>query len=310
MKKLIIFVCFIFCGFGLLNAQGIYAPLFKMKSETPLRPKIYLDKTNCIGDKLPFNVDSLIKATLPTSWAHSESKKQLKLGEHFRYQNIYQLVDEKGEADVVVKPEFHYKGQAQKNENWLRELSGKKGIRIPYKEVRAANLVDASLLLRMTYKDGSCCVDTMAYKTVSERTKGKKMKPLKEMEKKMYKSLRYSLWQIGDVADGAKVILYSFPKVKVKDKALKTSLKTVYQLAKEGKLKEIANVYRQIIDKEPSPEAHLCLGVCYELAGDFDKAQEEFKHKMDFHIKMRMKEHLKLRNYMRSIGVELRKIEI
>jgi hypothetical protein len=309
MKKTLLFLSLIlFCGVSM--AQEIFAPAFKMTKEPLLRPKIYIEPVIVTGDKMPFDMDTLLKSKLVSgNWINFPSGKGLRLEKHWRYMKLYALVASKAEADVVVQPILSSAAKSEKIDTWLHESKGRGGVRIPFKEVRATNTLDVNLVLNMRYKDKSTSSDTISYETKSVLMKGKRLISLEEMNKELVRYLGLQLYSLNHFAK-CYIIRYRFPKLKIKDKELKNDVKTVQTLLKEAKLSEVANIYRKVIDKEPSPEAHLCLGICYELAGDIKKAEAEFKHKVDFHIKTRMKANKQIYDCFQSLGITLKGVEI
>lgn len=309
MKKTLLFLSLIlFCGVSM--AQEIFAPAFTMTKEPLLRPKVYFEPVTVTGDNIPFDINTLLKSKIePGNWVNSPRGKGLRLENHWRYMKLYSLVASKAEADVVVQPILNYAAKSEKIDTWLREYKGRGGVRIPFKEVRATNTLDVKLVLNMRYKDKSTSSDTISYETKSVLKKGTRLISLDEMNEKLEDYIGLQVYSLRRFAK-CKMVRYRFPKLKLKDKALKNDVKTVQTLLKEAKLSEVANIYRKVIDKEPSPEAHLCLGICYELAGDIKKAEAEYKHKIDFHIKMRMKANKQIYDYFQSIGISLKGVEI
>lgn len=309
MKKTLLFLSLIlFCAVSM--AQEIFAPAFKMTDEPLLRPKVYLEPASVTGENIPFDIDSLLKSRIVSGdWVNVPKGKGLHMDKHWRSMKIYSLVDSKEEADVVVQPSMTYAAKSEQVDTWLHEFKGRAGVKIPFKEVRATNSMDVNVVLNFSYKDNSTATDTLTYHRKSVLKKGSKLISIDEMNEKLVSSLSLKLYYLRHFAE-CNMVRYRFPKLKVKSKELKEALKTVPTLLKEAKLSEAATIYRSIIDKEPSPEAHLCLGMCYEMAGDFVKAEIEYKHKIDFYIKTRMKANMQVYNCLQSWGIKLQGIEI
>ncbi|WP_421919136.1 tetratricopeptide repeat protein [Marinifilum sp.] len=309
MRKIITILSLILFA-GVSMAQEVFAPAFKMTKEPMLGAKIYLEPSIITGDKLPFDLDSLLQSNLKSGhWVNMPSGKALRMDKHWRYMKFYSLVDHKAEADVVIKPSLNYVAQSEMVDKRLCEFKGRGGVKIPFKEIRATNSLNATLLLQITRKNKSAITDTIVFHAKSELKKGKRLIPITEMNERFVKYICLQLYDLNHFAK-CEMFRFRFPKVKVKDKDLKDALKTVQSLLNEAKLSEVANIYRKIIERQSSPEAHLCLGMCYEIAGDYQKAQEEYKHKADFHIKTRMKYNMQVYNYFKSIGIRLLAIEI
>jgi len=307
-KTLLLLSMILFCGVSM--AQEIFAPSFKMIKEPLLRPKIYIESTVVSGNKLPFDMDTLLKSKLESGyWVNSPAGKGLRLENHWRNMKLYSITASKKEADVIVQPLLYYVSKSEKIDTWLHEFNGRAGVKIPYKEIRAVNSLDVNLILNLKYKDKSTSSDTISFETKSVLKKGTKLISLEVMNEKLVKYIGLQLYYLKHFAE-CRMVRYRFPKLKIKDKELKNDVKIIQALLKEAKLSEVANIYREIIAKEPSPEAHLCLGICYELAGDIKKAEAEFKHKIDFHIKIRMKTNKQIYDYFQSIGISLKGVEI
>ncbi len=102
----------------------------------------------------------------------------------------------------------------------------------------------------------------------------------------------------------SKKVNINFPKVKIKDKALKEEYATIKELMKKGEYVKVGKIVKKLYQTQKSPELALILGICYEILGNYPKADEYYKIKPDFHAKVRMKNNMKILTFAKSIGYE------
>jgi hypothetical protein len=99
---------------------------------------------------------------------------------------------------------------------------------------------------------------------------------------------------------------YDFPKIKPEDKELKKDFREykreLKDFADEGKLKEMFNMYLDIQKKEDSPEVNECLGMCYEIMGNYTQAKAYYDKCDNSESKSRIAEQIGIQNQLRDLG--------
>ena len=96
----------------------------------------------------------------------------------------------------------------------------------------------------------------------------------------------------------ADYVWYKFQKVKTKDKTLKEELKGASDMLAAGEIYKLGSLYKRIYEADKTNKsAAFNLAMCYELIGNYPKAQEYYSVMPDFHANVRMKENNLLSNY-------------
>lgn len=160
------------------------------------------------------------------------------------------------------------------------------------------------MVFEFKYSDGNVVTDTAYKEFVSEKKDGKGLVSLDAQKGKTRKFLERELSDLTKVV-GVDLIWYKFPKVKVKDKALKTEYKGAKDLLKENKIKELGKLYKKIYETTQAKEAAKCIAMCYEILGNYPKAEEYHQKMPDFATKTRMKQNMEVFNYLKEMGCEL-----
>ncbi len=171
--------------------------------------------------------------------------------------------------------------------------------------MRPKNQITAEVIIRYDYADGSFATDTLSFLKISERTKKSKLKSPDILLANCQKSLESDFRYLYSFAfyETAK---FSLEKVKVSDKALKEELKNAGDLLESRRITELGQLYKRVYESDPSKEAAFCLGVCYELLGNYPMATKYYKQMPEFHTIARMKKSLVLFDYLQYIGVDLK----
>jgi tetratricopeptide (TPR) repeat protein len=102
---------------------------------------------------------------------------------------------------------------------------------------------------------------------------------------------------------------YDFPKIKPEDKELRKDFRKyrgdLKDLAKEGKLKELYSMYLEIQQKEDSPEVNECIGMCYEILGNYTQAKSYYDKSNSMDSKSRIAEQMNVQKQLRDLGIEV-----
>lgn len=293
-----------------LKAQDIVVPALQLTQKCNIGPKIFIKK---IGADPLFDIEKFIAKSIKQSPIKRNKKsqalvnRQIKMPNHWINQSFFQIVDSENEADVILTAKtVDFNNKKEVTEKWFREDKMENRHSLPFKEIVNKQTITGDYIITLSYKSNETISDTI-HLNVSKRQNIQK-KPINSRSIKSRAQSQISqelnkllTWKFL-VSKPTRII---FPKVKIKDKVLKAEYKTLSKKIKEGKIEEVANFYRKVLDLKPTPEAHYCLGICYEVVGDYDNAMKEYKHKFDFHTKIRMKKQLEVYNHLKELGCDL-----
>ncbi len=99
---------------------------------------------------------------------------------------------------------------------------------------------------------------------------------------------------------------YDFPKIKPEDRDLRKEFRQykrdLKDLADDGKLKELYTMYLEIQQKEDSPDVNECIGMCYEILGNYSKAKTYYDKCDNSESKNRIVEQINVQNQLRNLG--------
>jgi hypothetical protein len=102
---------------------------------------------------------------------------------------------------------------------------------------------------------------------------------------------------------------YDFPKVKPEERDLRKAFRQykrdLKDLADAGKLKEMYTMYLEIQQKEDSPEVNECIGMCYEILGNYSKAKAFYDKCDNSESKNRIVEQINVQNQLRNLGMTI-----
>jgi len=220
-------------------------------------------------------------------------------------QNFFVPVKDQAEADVIISGTYNYNKETVVEEKILKEKSNNFASRIPYSETRTTNKVELSVIINFKYKDNSSTTDTINLSYNSEGGKANIFESPDELEQKCIKSFRSNITKYFKIIK-CDDLWYKFTKIKIKDKALKEEFKNARELLDTKKVKELGALYKKIYNLKKTKEVAHCIGMCYELLGNYPKAQEYYKQMPDFATKVRMKNQLKVFKYLQELNMTLK----
>jgi hypothetical protein len=285
MKKLYILitlVAVVFTG----QAQKINSYILKMSSHAVTNAKtIAVTDFNREGEDYG-NYGDDIAVYLKNNLNHNhrgisaESKKDIY--NPWLTTELYQLVDDPANADIVLSGTYSITATevANKDKKLTKEAKGFH-YQLPYSYFSYALSNTASIEVMMNvYKRE---VD----KVVFELPYNKEVKDVK--------TANYSKPRIRSKADLVKTAVsyamnampnylcptlvakeYDFRRVKTKDKELKESLKNAKKLLRDAQIKEAGKIFLAAYDAEKDRDAAYNVAMCYELIGNYTKANEYY----------------------------------
>lgn len=299
-----------FLSFQVL-AQSIEYYQFKLNKETKIRgSKIFYEGLKNKGEESQIDVSKIAMNYLEFYFYTYSGVKKKKIQNHISWMTNqrFEKAKDKASADVIVGGYYIIKTGANVEEKVFYERAQNVGGSIPYYEIRQTNRAEVTAVISYTYKDKSVAYDTINCAFEYERKPKTKYKSIDDLLAKCEKELgnkfsnTFNFYSYKDV-------WYNFKSVKTKDKGLKAELKTVKDLLNNGKIKEAGSIYLKVYEFDhKNLAAAFNVAQCYELIGNYPKANEFYLISPDFHAKVRMKSNMKLFNYLKSIGA-IMKIE-
>ncbi len=301
--KNIITIAIILLATTIIEAQQADYYSYKLKNTTPLKAKVYYNSLPNSSNNNDINVDSILYDYLK-HFINKEylGTKKAKNSNVWLTSPLFSFAKTESEADVVISGSYSLDKNTEVVEKLMFETSSSYNSPIPYFEIESTNKVSLNIILNFKYSNNTL-VDTISLTFESKRKPKYKQKTIDELVLKCANSLNHALYNEFAFIE-RKAHNYKFLKVKIKDKALKEEYKSAKELLKNGDIANLGNFYKRVYESANTKEAAYCLGICYELIGNYPKAQEYYKQLPDFHTKTRMKNSMKLFNYLKEIDIE------
>jgi len=306
--KNIITLALILLTITIAEAQQADYYSYNLENTTPLRAKVYYNSLINISKNSDINVDSILYNYLDRFISKKYTgNTKARNSNIWLTSPLFSMTNNKSDADVIVSGSYSLNKNIEAVEKLMFETSSSYNTPIPYFEIESTNEANLDIILNFKYSNNTL-VDTISIAHKSKRKPGAKQKTIDELVSKCNKSLKLAFYNEFNFIE-RKAHNYRFPKVKIKDKTLKEEYKNAKDLLKNGDITKLGNFYKHVYEEGKTKEAAYCLGICYELIGNFPQAQEYYKQLPDFHTKTRMKNSMKLYNYLQEIGIKLQLIE-
>ena len=213
-------------------------------------------------------------------------------------QPFYVLTENEADAQVIISATYFMKNTVTEETKKVYKKE------MPYAVYFKEHTSAAEVIAKFEYTDGTPTkIDTIEIEHVSKELPWKSFSTVAEIEEKTKQSLAYAIKKEKVDAENKEVRII-FPKVKIKDKALKEEYDNLQSLLKNNQFIEAGQLCKKVYESAKSPEASAALGLCYELVGNYPKAEELIKPLKDFHMISRMRKNMKLLEFARSIGYE------
>jgi hypothetical protein len=306
--KLLIAVMFLFQIATLSAQQGSFYKYSFIKETKVKGPKIFYENLENTGGNSNIDVNKIIHKRVDFFFKTYSGTEKGNIQNHVawtRDKALFEKVNSKADADVVIGGHYEILTHVDVEEKLFYERQSNVGGSIPYYEIRQTNTAEVNVVISYTYKDKFVDYDTIHIVKSYERKPKTKCRSIDELVAACEESLElqsYSLFKFYEVDDE----WYKFVKVKTKDKGLKEELSTAKDLLVNGEIYKLGSIYKRIYEADNSnKEAAFNLAMCYELIGNYPKANEYYAKMPDFHAKVRMKDNMKLYNYLESIGANL-----
>ena len=256
--------------------------------------KYYFKSFNRVGEKPNPTVEKAIEEYLVTINPPHEKNYYW-----FAKDWSYAVADE-DDADFTLSGEYNYNSGIGTGEAVYKETTGT--VRLPYFVTAKEHKADLDIFFTFEYKDGSPTRrDTISVHKKSTQTPGKSYYNVKKLELQLNDLANAKISDYKELVN-AKEVQINFPKVKIKDKALKEEYATINKLLKAGDYETAGSIVKKVYDAKSSPELSQALGICYELVGNYPKAAELHKALPNFHVNVRMKKNMAILNQAEAMG--------
>jgi hypothetical protein len=287
--------------------QGQFYQFILLKETKVLGSNIFYAGLTNNGDEKQIDVNQYVKDQVNFFLKTYSGNAEKKIQNHISWTTnpLFQMVNDANEADVVIAGYYTIKTGSLVEEKLFYERQTNVGGAIPFYEIRQTNSASIQIVISYTYKDKTVDYDTITISNQYERKPNTTYKSIDDLLKKAESDLKMQLYKCFTFYK-PNHIWYKFLPVKTKDKALKEELKNASVLLENGEIEKLGNLYKRIYQLETdNKEAAFNLGLCYELVGNYDKAEQYFAIMPDFHVNVRMKENRILFDYLKSIGVNM-----
>ncbi len=225
---------------------------------------------------------------------------------YWMYKSWINPVVDEADADYTISGEYFYTSGTVVGETVYKEKTAVHPI--PYFVTAKEHRADIDVIFTFKYKDGTVQKDTLSDHRKSVEKPGKSYYSTEKLELQLRDMILAKVSGYKSLVDYKEVAI-NFPKIKIKNKALKAEYDGIKPLLKEGEYTQAGAIVKKIYEAEKTPELSQAVGICYELVGNYDKAAEYYKAMPDFHIKVRMKNNIAVLDYAKSIGYEPEFIE-
>lgn len=235
---------------------------------------------------------------------------------------LYSLTDDESQANYIIDGKYAFSGSSNQSakEHKLKEGSEGNDPQIPYHfyEYTASSSASVEGEITVFQKSKDKVILTMPIKKNESSSKSDYLKVVNPVAVSSLKT------QVGNAAINQwayylipyyTVIKYDFKNVKSNDKDYNKTLRKMRgdlkDLADAGKVNELGKAYSEMLGKDlKNPEdAHLNIGMCYELIGNFTKAKEHYDKSGDSDAIARIDLLIQYRDIYKSLGVEIKENE-
>ncbi|PKP03688.1 MAG: hypothetical protein CVU11_07430 [Bacteroidetes bacterium HGW-Bacteroidetes-6] len=230
---------------------------------------------------------------------------------------IYKVTENKAEADYIIGGQYNYIAKSEKSftEDSLKDKRSDVPV-VYYRftasssaalvgDITVTSAKNGNHLRYFSYSESKNESKTliMEQPTVSEPTSF-----YSDLNNRVVNSNTYNL------SPRLVVVEYDFPKCKPDNKDLKKEFndkfKELKDLADAGKVREMAAIYRALQQKEDSQDIHECIGLCYEIIGNYTKAKEEYEKSGNNKRISAINEQIRVRDILVSLGVKVEEGEL
>lgn len=308
MIRYIIVITLVVSAFS-LSAQEGYFYQFKKKSDTKVKgSKIYYKNLENKGENQSINVNEIIKSNLDFYFKTWSGNAKKKVQNHISWTTnpLFEKADKEEEADVIISGNYEITTDVSIKEKLFYERKQSVGGAIPYYEIRQTNMASVEIVISYTYRDKSVVYDTISIVNKYERKPNTKYQSIEQLLTKCDKTLNLKVYNTFAFYTTEK-IYYKFLKVKTSYKELKVELKEVNTMLSNGEIEKLGKLYQRIYESDKSnKDAAFNVAICYELIGNYPKAEEYYAINPDFHAKARMRTNRILFDYLKEIGANVK----
>lgn len=230
---------------------------------------------------------------------------------------IYKVTENKAEADYIIGGQYNYIAKSEKSftEDSVKDKRSDVPV-VYYRFTASSSATLVGNIVVTSAKNGN----RLRYFTYSESKNESKTLIMEQptvndptsfypdINNRVINSSTYNL------SPRLVVVEYDFPKCKPENKDLKKEFndkfKELKDLAEAGKVREMAAIYFALQQKEDSQDLHECIGMCYEIIGNYTKAKAEYEKSGNNKRISAINEQIRVRDLLISLGVKVEEGEL
>jgi len=238
----------------------------------------------------------------------------VKLNNPWLTTKFYEVVDTEAEADYIISGEYIFtKAYSSKNkEVVIYETSSMAKPKLPIHYYNYTEASSASVTMKMFIHKKGNATPSKEFPFTKTESKSKTtalQKPtitsassyISTLSKQAINKYTY------EFTPRLVVEKYKFKTIKPSNKELKKEYKTMKSslkaFAKQSNINEMGKIYLSMLEKENDADVHANLGMCYELIGNFTKAQAEYNAGGDKKGIERITYMIKVRESHKGVGI-------
>lgn len=226
--------------------------------------------------------------------------------------NLYKTTETENEAQYTITGAYQFETNHTKSYTEMSGAEVKDSIPFVYYKFSEKSTAKVTGNVVITDKETGSEIANIPYskERYDEDTKTMKQASVKDpntfiplLTDDFTHSFRYYL-------NAVKVVFeYDFPKIKPENKDLRKEFReykrNLKDYADESDLQKMYSLYVEIQQKEDSPEVNECIGMCYEILGNYSKAKTYYETAKSQESLNRIEKQINIKNTLTNLGIEI-----
>lgn len=313
IKYFSLIICLIFSISGFsqkFNAYTLELPNYILKKGGP----IYVSELTDISET---EIGNSLSTSFQSAMIHGIQAEGLATNHNIKdfnpwfITNLYSTTDSIDKANYVITGEYNFTTNHTKSYTEETGVETTDSLPFVYYKFNEKSTATVSGKIIITDSETGNEIATIPYSTekIDEDTKTMKQASVKDpmsfisaLTNDFTHNYRYQLSAVKLVRE------YEFPKIKAENKDLKKEFRQnrrdLKDMADEQKLKDMFSKYIEIQQKEDSPEVNECIGMCYEILGNYSKAKTYYETAKSQESLNRINKQINIKNTLSNLGIE------
>ncbi|MFO7878662.1 MAG: hypothetical protein ACQES0_10650 [Bacteroidota bacterium] len=232
---------------------------------------------------------------------------------------MYETTDNEEEANYVITGEYEYKTNTNKGHkaHKTEELMADDKLPIHFYEYTASSNANLSGKIQIVDNNTDEIFKEYTFSKDKGDSESKYMKkPRLTSPANFFSSLNNAViadyrYMLNPVKREYK---YNFPWLKPDNKKFRKKFRKkrreLRKLDNDDNVKEMASVLFELQELEDNKDVNLSIGMCYEIIGNYTKAQKHYEVSGDSDALARIKEQIQIRDQLEEFGVEITEPEL